>query len=195
MAFLLFSYFSFHRLILNSQVFGIIAGCSSFGKKEILITWCVKRATWEQRNLSGSGQRCASVSSSGKRRKNTWTCLLFASIPFVLSLWTHINLFFTCSCLGTTLILSTTTISLWQWLLKVCNPPVCRVSLFDLESIELQISVYVIKVMTCFYYRANTSVNSYPLSDLKSFCTDILSVFVFSVRLWHAAPVLCGSTN
>lgn len=36
---------------------------------------------------------------------------------------------------------------------KVCNPPVCRVSLFDLESIELQISVHVIKVMTCFYYQ------------------------------------------
>lgn len=147
-----FAYLFFHRPILRSHFFGIIAVSSSFGKKEISVTCCVKRTTWEQRWLSGSGQCCAFVSNSGKRRENTWTWLLFASIPFVLSLWTLINLFFTCSYLENAPILSTTTISLWQWVLKVCNHPVCRVSLFDLESIELQISVYVIKVMTCFYY-------------------------------------------
>lgn len=138
----------------NSQqsVFWYYTGCSSFGEKEVSVTCCVKRTTWDQRSLFGSSQCCACVSNSGKRRENTWTWLLFSSILFVLSLWTHINLFFTCSCLGSTLVLSTTAIFLWHWVLKVCNPPVCSVSLFDLESIELQISVYVIKVMTCFYY-------------------------------------------
>lgn len=204
MAFLLFSYFSFHRIILSSQFFGIIAGCRSIGRKKILITCCIKR-TWDQRNLSGSGQCCASVSSRGKRRKNTWTWLLFASIPFVLTGWSHIHLFFTCSCLENTLcfsqcpvwtlILSTTTISLWQWVLKFYNPAVCRVSLFDLEILNCRFLYMWLKSWPVLLL-SNASVASYPWSDLKmSFCTNIFSVFVFWMRLWHAAPTLCGSTN
>lgn len=120
MAFLLFVYLSFHRLCLSSQIgLDTVAGFRSFRKEVSLITCHAKKTTWKHRNPSGSDECCAPASNSGKRRESASTWLLSASFPFVLTR----SCFCTCSCLGGMLIPTTATAVLWQWVLKVCNPP------------------------------------------------------------------------
>lgn len=153
MAFLLFVYLSFHRLCLSSQIgLDTVAGFRSFRKEVSLITCHAKKTTWKQRNPSGTDRCCAPASNSGKRRESTSTWLLSASIPFVLSLCTHMKLFLHLFVFGGYADTDYCHCILLAVSSKSLQPSMCRVSLFDLVSIDLQIFRCVIKIMTCFYH-------------------------------------------